>query len=389
MQNSRVHLIRRSFDRMNGSETVDGGQLRHETSDFIQIVLYSLCVLVGLPVNVSTFVYMVRRYRHAKSFLLLLHINLNISDILVLGVHVPGLIGWLVTLQWEAGPIFCKVMRLLDGFVFAISSNIMVCIALYRLYALRYPLWVAAVGHSRVPRMLLVAWLVAGLSVVSQLYVWREVEFSEPQKVTQCVTLWTEKLWTTGQLSESEKLWMNFYSIENTVILFYVPLSVLVVCYVLILKDIYKTLNTDTDTSSAMYLSEVSKQSSGGKAGKSTKKELESCVTLTTRTIRGQDKFRRAKVRSLRITLMLILTYVVTWLPYNLLAWWMVLNFESYKANLDANYIFTSLVVLNSVINPFIYGRRSRSSSRAISSRPPHGQKSFVGCCKDDLDSVT
>lgn len=38
---------------------------------------------VGLPVNISTLIYMLRRYRHAKSFLLLLHINLNISDILV------------------------------------------------------------------------------------------------------------------------------------------------------------------------------------------------------------------------------------------------------------------------------------------------------------------
>uniref|UniRef100_A0A8R1IXA8 G_PROTEIN_RECEP_F1_2 domain-containing protein n=1 Tax=Caenorhabditis japonica TaxID=281687 RepID=A0A8R1IXA8_CAEJA len=120
--------------------------------------------------------------------------------------------------------------------------------------------------------------------------------------------------------------------------------------------DIYKTLNTDTECSSAAYLSEMSSSKTGGKTT-AHKKEQESFVTLTTRTVRGQEKFRRAKVRSLRITLLLILTYAVTWLPYNLLSWWMVLHFDSYRANLDSNYILNSLVVLNSVINPFIYGR--------------------------------
>ncbi|KAK6016991.1 hypothetical protein OSTOST_17521 [Ostertagia ostertagi] len=57
-------------------------------------------------------------------------------------------------------------MRFVDAFVLAISSNIMVCIALYRLYALRYPLWISTVGHSRVPRMLLLAWSVATITVL-------------------------------------------------------------------------------------------------------------------------------------------------------------------------------------------------------------------------------
>ncbi|KIH52713.1 hypothetical protein ANCDUO_17182 [Ancylostoma duodenale] len=92
--------------------------------------------------------------------------------------------------------------------------------------------------------------------------------------------------------------------------------------------------------SSALYLSELSKLSTFNKRW--SKKEKESTgekfrsdltflpkmqfpkslsVSLTTRTIRGQDKLRRAKVRSLRITLLLILVYVITWLPNNLLSW--------------------------------------------------------------------
>ncbi|KAK6051020.1 hypothetical protein COOONC_11474 [Cooperia oncophora] len=73
--------------------------------------------------------------------------------------------------------------------------------------------------------------------------------------------------------------------------------------------------------SSAWFISDLSKQSSLTK--KPSKKDLESAVSLTTRTLRGQDKLSRAKVRSLRITLLLILVYVITWLPNNLLSWWM------------------------------------------------------------------
>lgn len=270
----------------------------------------------------------------------------------VLGLYVPGLIGWLVTLEWRGGAFLCKFMRFIDAFVFSASSNIMVCIALYRLSALRYPLRVSAIGHSTVPKMVIAAWGIAAVSMFPQLYVWNQVEFTQ---VTQCVTIWTEQLNRGQELTVIQEKIMKFYSIQSSFIIFYLPLVVLVICYVLILKDIYKTLNTDAETSYAAYLSELSRNSSTKTAGG--KCEKETFVAVRVRTSRGEEKFKRAKVRSLRITLLLILTYVVTWLPYNLLSWWMVFNLKSYIANLDSNYILNSLVVLNSVINPFIYGR--------------------------------
>ncbi|RCN43175.1 7 transmembrane receptor [Ancylostoma caninum] len=232
----------------------------------------------------------------------------------------------------------------------------MVCIALYRLYALRYPLWISAVGHSRVPRMLLAAWGTAVISILPQLYVWREVDFGS---FRQCVAIWTEKINLGGNrtlMTDMDFQLMKLYGIQNAIITFYIPLVILVVCYVLILKDIYKTLNaSEPEMSSALYLSELSKLSTFNKRW--SKKEKESTVSLTTRTIRGQDKLRRAKVRSLRITLLLILVYVITWLPNNLLSWWMVISFESYRDHQDTTFPLAFLVVLNSVINPFIYGR--------------------------------
>ncbi|VDL62940.1 unnamed protein product [Nippostrongylus brasiliensis] len=341
----------------------------HEPSDYVQMVVFVLFMVIGLPVNLSTLFYMVKRYRHAKSFLLLLHINLNISDILVLGIYLPGLIGWLITLEWKGGAVLCKIMRFTDAFVFSIRhiegdvcrhSNIMVCIALYRLYALRYPLWISTIGHSRVPRMLLISWGVALITPLPQLYVWREVDFGH---FHQCVTKWAEKInlgTNRTEMSDDDILLMKIHSIQSTCTTFYIPLVILVICYFLILKDIYKTLNaSEPELSSAWYLSDLSKHSTSVK--RISKKDRESAsqiiISLSARTLRGQDKLSRAKVRSLRITLLLILVYVITWLPNNLLSWWMVISFDSYRVHQDATFPLSFLVVLNSVINPFIYGR--------------------------------
>ncbi|KIH46377.1 7 transmembrane receptor [Ancylostoma duodenale] len=314
----------------NSTAPLSSAPMRHETSDYVQMALFLLFMAVGLPVNISTLIYMLRRYRHAKSFLLLLHINLNISDILVLGVYVPGLIGWLITLEWKGGALMCKVMRFVDVFVLAISSNIMVCIALYRLYALRYPLWISAVGHSRVPRMLLAAWGTAVVSILPQLYVWREVDFGN---FRQCVAIWTEKINLGGNrtlMTDMDFQLMKLYGIQNAIITFYIPL------------DIYKTLNaSEPEMSSALYLSELSKLSTFNKRW--SKKEKESTVSLTTRTIRGQDKLRRAKEDTRQ--------------QLHALFRWMVISFESYRDHQDTTFPLAFLVVLNSVINPFIYGR--------------------------------
>lgn len=157
-------------------------------------------------------------------------------------------------------------------------------------------------------------------------------------------------------MSDKDFALMKIYGIQNACITFYIPFVILVVCYVLILKDIYKTLNaSEPEMSSALYLSEYSKYSTIMK--RVPKKERESAVSVTTRTLRGQDKLSRAKVRSLRITLLLILAYVITWLPNNLLSWWMMISFDSYRDHQDATFPLAFLVVLNSVINPFIYGR--------------------------------
>ncbi|TKR60215.1 hypothetical protein L596_027499 [Steinernema carpocapsae] len=351
------------------------------STDYVQIVLYIVFVAVGLPVNISTFVYMLRRYRHARNPLLLLHINLNISDIMVnCPKHLLHRVYWLyLTYEWVASEFVCVTMRFMDHLVFQISSIVMVCIALYRLYALRYPMVVSTVGQARVFCLMGTAWLLAVLLSLPQMLIWKLVEVDG---MTQCVTIWTEQIIRNQSAPESMvsdfpnspktffQLHMKMYNVYHLMTVFYVPLTILIFCYVLIMSDVCRTLRQHEDPCS---VTEVTKFSS----------QRYSVRILAPFPIRGQDRLRRAKIRSLRITLLLILAYVATWLPYNLLSWWLVISVEGYRQIEDLLYCLNCLVVLNSLINPLIYGRTGGFcfGIRKQHDRSKKRTPSSAGCC--------
>lgn len=79
-----------------------------------------------------------------------------------------------------------------------------------------------------------------------QLYVWREIEYGG---VTQCVSIWTE-LYLNNSTQEVHDTTRKLYNAVHLVVIFWLPLLILSVCYVLIIRDVYKTLNASSDTSS-------------------------------------------------------------------------------------------------------------------------------------------
>ncbi len=76
-------------------------------------------------------------------------------------------------------------------------------------------------------------------------------------------------------------------------------------------------------------------------------------------------------MRSLRVTLFLLTVHFITWLPYNLLALYHVFDESSTLQFRDLAHALHGVVALNSLINPFLYGRINvvrRASLVAIAS---------------------
>uniref|UniRef100_A0A914VDT3 G-protein coupled receptors family 1 profile domain-containing protein n=1 Tax=Plectus sambesii TaxID=2011161 RepID=A0A914VDT3_9BILA len=75
------------------------------------------------------------------------------------------------------------------------------------------------------------------------------------------------------------------------------------------------------------------------------------------RQMSGHARLRKARNRTMQVSVTLILIYLCCWLPYNTLSWWRIIDPDSYAIVENTFYFLNGLVVLNSVFNPLIYGR--------------------------------
>jgi hypothetical protein len=73
--------------------------------------------------------------------------------------------------------------------------------------------------------------------------------------------------------------------------------------------------------------------------------------------VNGERCMRQRTSRAVRITLVLLLLYILGWTPYNASTLWLVYGNDSYQRWEDFAYATNCLVVVTAVINPLIYGR--------------------------------
>jgi len=130
--------------------------------DYFQIICNSVCLVIGVPLNLITLYTLVRRQKRLvlvclptrygtpvvmcrkHSLTILMHMQVNITDLCILLFYSLGRVTWLFTWQWHTGLLSCRLMRLLEQFAFASSSNVLVVIAIERMYSLCRPFSVCA-----------------------------------------------------------------------------------------------------------------------------------------------------------------------------------------------------------------------------------------------------
>lgn len=69
---------------------------------------------------------------------------------------------------------------------------------------------------------------------------------------------------------------------------------------------------------------------------------------------------QRVKRRAMRSSFLLVMAYIATWLPYNVIALWGLIDERHYKQYGVSVSFLQYLIVVNSVINPFLYGTVGR-----------------------------
>ncbi|XP_019625381.1 PREDICTED: vasopressin V2 receptor-like [Branchiostoma belcheri] len=244
-------------------------------------------------------------------------LHLAIGDICVCLVTMTSEIVFVAFGQWVLGPVLCKVIVYAQVITLASTTFILTAMSLDRHQAITDPMNVAADPERKAKRMILAAWIMAFLVAVPQLFIFLQQEKEGPDGVIthRCVSQgytaeWQRKVYMT---------WMAVYVLVA-------PAVIITCCYVRIVRTVW---HTDREQRRMSCRRQRGMRRTGS--------------TITS-----------AKIKTIKMTLCIIIGFVTCWTPY-----FVVTLYEVYtgKSLPDVAYVIAETMALfNSAFNPIVYG---------------------------------
>ncbi|KAH8397426.1 hypothetical protein KR222_003678, partial [Zaprionus bogoriensis] len=284
-----------------------------------------------------------RNSRHTWSAIYSLMFHLSIADVLVTGFCLIGEAAWCYTVQWLANELTCKLVKLFQMFSLYLSTYVLVLIGVDRWIAVKYPMKSLNMA-KRCHRLLGGTYILSLVLSLPQFFIFHVARGPFVEEFYQCVThgfytaVWQEQMYATFTL----------------VFTFLLPLCILFGTY----------MSTFRTISSSEKMFQGSKL-----ANYSTTKQL---PTQTNR----QRLIHKAKMKSLRISVVIIIAFLICWTPYYVMMIIFLFWNPDKRASMpslgddlqDAIFFFG---MSNSLVNPLIYG--------AFHLCPGKGNKSGTG----------
>ncbi|XP_063781676.1 gonadotropin-releasing hormone II receptor-like [Pseudophryne corroboree] len=248
--------------------------------------------------------------KRCKSHLRILLLSLSVADLLVTFLVMPLDALWNVMVQWYADELSCKILNFGKLFAMYSAALVLVVISLDRQWAILYPLSFTSAGQrNRI--MLWMAWIGSLLLASPQLFLFR-LRTVPGANFTQCAT----------HGSFAQRWQETTYNMFTFCTLFVTPLGVMIVCYTRILWEIGKQVKH--------------------------KKELARSKN---------DLISKARLKTLKMTLVIVVSFMVCWTPYYLLGIWYWFHPEMIL--LTPEYVHHSLFLfglLHTCTDPLVYG---------------------------------
>ncbi|XP_077299255.1 gonadotropin-releasing hormone receptor-like [Arctopsyche grandis] len=302
--------------------------------------LVKACVLGALAVlsfvgNLATILSIKRSQRSRRtsrsscSAIYSLIMQLSVADLLVTVFCLGGEAAWSYTVAWLAGNTACKLFKFMQIFSLYLSTFVLVLVGVDRFVAVRYPMKSLSTAR-RGTRLLVFVWILSAMLSIPQLIVFHEAKGPFYEEFYQCVThgyysyRWQEQL----------------YASVSIFFMFVLPLIVLMITYAATFITISR--------SEKAFREEVA----GGRRPDLNRKRL----------------IHRAKMKSLRISVVIVVAFIVWWTPYyTMMIIFIFLDPDKHiSEELQSGIFFFGMS--NSLVNPVIYGafqlwpgRRGRS----------------------------
>ncbi|NXU81832.1 GNRR2 protein, partial [Oreotrochilus melanogaster] len=244
-------------------------------------------------------------------------VHLAAADLLVTVAVMPLDAIWNITLQWRAGDLACRLLMYLRLVAMYASAFVTVVISLDRQAAVLRPLAIAR-ARRRNRILLYLAWTFsAGLSV-PQLFLFRTITLPAPHNFTQCTT--------RGSFPQP---WQEtLYNMVGFSCLFLLPLLIMVCCYARILLEISRRMGSSFFSSRDVSLR---------------------C---------SRNNIPRARMRTLKMSLVIVSSFILCWTPYYLLGLWYWFCPQAMEKRVSPalSHILFIFGLFNACLDPITYG---------------------------------
>ncbi|CAD5234924.1 unnamed protein product [Bursaphelenchus xylophilus] len=358
-------------------------------SDWIEMALLGMMITIGAPLNAMTLFRLERQLRKQKSSartkqeaartsFTWLKIHLTVIDLIVILIYCPSHIGWLISYTWNGGEFMCKAVQYAWDFCFHLMSFGVVGIAVDRLRTVYRLMHMEKNGQRSsirpndqlrfVRRLIMFCYMGAAMFSVPQWFVWTTVDM---KTWSQCTTIW-HKLRALQYLHNQEiaesYIGERLYTMFHLLTVFWFPFIILFVAYLYIVVYLFcyslRPYSISTGPGTLFRMGSETDSNLNLNLWQNAGTPPNSCLNGSTKTslttTPTQAPAWRTEMRSkmFRTTVYVIAAYLICWMPYNVLA---LATFFSGELQILISMhleLIRVCVLLNTVLNPFIYGFR-------------------------------
>ncbi|XP_046458101.1 gonadotropin-releasing hormone receptor-like isoform X1 [Daphnia pulex] len=315
------------------------------TSASVKATVLCVMAVASLIGNLATLISIAVSKKGTSSSLYTLLFQLAISDLLVSVWCLSGEAAWTYTVEWKGGQFLCKTFKFSQVFSLYLSTSTMVLIGFDRLRAIRRP-----ISHRSCLKPICVAWILSAVLASPQLLIFRVLRGPFRELFYQCVTygFYTEE-W-------QEQL----YTVFSLLTMFVIPLIVLIGCYVCI----FCTIAIEKERAFVIRAPHPSMERWPAESTVSHfrtrdqqhRQHSPQRYQHTSFNRRRNNIFKRAKMKSLRISIIIVTAFVICWAPYYFMMITFIFLNPDDKLGEDMQSAIFFFGMSNSLVNPLIYG---------------------------------
>ncbi|XP_006886109.1 PREDICTED: vasopressin V1a receptor-like [Elephantulus edwardii] len=310
-----------------------GGQeadVRNEELAKLEIAVLAVTFVVAVLGNSSVLLALHRTPRKTSRMHLFIR-HLSLADLAVAFFQVLPQLCWDITYRFRGPDGLCRVVKHLQVLGMFASAYMLVVMTADRYIAVCHPLKTLQQPARRSRLMIAAAWALSFVLSTPQYFIFSMIEVNNVTKAYDCwatfIQPWGPRAYVT---------WM-------TGGIFVAPVIILGTCYGFICYHIWRNVRGKTASHKDKGAEVASRAFHKGLL-------LAPCVS-SVKTI------SRAKIRTVKMTFVIVTAYIVCWAPFFIIQMWSVWDEESSWVDSEnpAVTITALLASLNSCCNPWIY----------------------------------